>query len=151
MDFAFEVFLTGSDQISGFSPGLVTQNEKKEIEHFGEAMVWQTGKYSYMELNGAFVHKKWLTGFLALPKEVLADTLRSRVCEEVALNFFVSSNTTLPPRWINAFSWSSPVPYNYDAQNIPTCLSKMEKHFDRLPLVISAARYQHILDTWSFF
>eukprot|EP00299_Pterocystis_sp_00344_P004987 c16296_g1_i1.p1 GENE.c16296_g1_i1~~c16296_g1_i1.p1 ORF type:complete len:292 (-),score=14.61 c16296_g1_i1:31-906(-) len=149
MDFAFSVFLMGNGQITGFEPSLVA-NDDGEIVEFGIDKVKQKGHYSFISLNGAFVSRTWLVQYMStdnLSARALVD--RKNSCEDVALHFYIHSQTNLPPRWVLAPSWHNGVPRFTSSKSLRhECFRAFIDQYAGVELPITSIRYQNILSTW---
>ncbi|KAK7886614.1 hypothetical protein WMY93_026235 [Mugilogobius chulae] len=154
VDFAFTVWQSFPDRIVGYPARSHFWDSSKE--RWGYTSKW-TNDYS-MVLTGAAIYHKY---YHYLYTSYLPDSLKSMVdqmsnCEDILMNFLVSSVTKLPPIKVTqkkqyketmmgqtsrASRWADP---DHFAQR-QTCMNKFANWFGTMPLVHSQMRLDPVL------
>uniref|UniRef100_A0A7R9UDH5 Glycosyl transferase 64 domain-containing protein n=1 Tax=Pinguiococcus pyrenoidosus TaxID=172671 RepID=A0A7R9UDH5_9STRA len=155
---AMEVWESAKGSLVGFSPRMHTWD--KQTRSYRYRSWWYTywnGYYSIMLTKSAFLHRKYLEAFHALPASLVDYVDGNRNCEDILMAFVVAKESGgKPPLWVGAPAIDdgdggiSSGTTHFDHRS--ECINIFAKsgHFQGMPLVITKAKVVDATREWTW-
>ena len=165
LDFAFSVWQATPQSLVGFTPRLITWEDKKidtpskgYLYQDSFKYVWWHGRYNLILTKCCFLHRDFLPlYFSSLSEEMLAYIDEHRNCEDIAMQFVVSNHTQgVPPTWVKArftdHGQKSGISQGKDHKNERSaCVARLVQEFGgHMPLTSTTHKAVDARQEWIF-
>jgi len=156
---AYEVWLNSPNTIVGFMPRLHLRNGSR-YEYRCWWRVWWHGAYSIVLTKAAILHHRFFELYSSRSNEAVRALVDSRRnCEDIAMQFLVSNETSLPPIYVKGhledrgvLAGISTSQNILDASHMKSrskCLDELVRIYKHLPLVKSHVIVDSASNPWT--
>uniref|UniRef100_A0A1I7VFN5 Exostosin family protein n=1 Tax=Loa loa TaxID=7209 RepID=A0A1I7VFN5_LOALO len=149
IEFGYQTWRENPDRLVGFLPRAVVFNESTKLYEYHTE--WASSM-NIILMGAAFYHKYY--GMLyheLLPPKIIEYVERNKNCEDIAMNFLISSVTGKSPlkvtpreKFVYSSHVNNDISSSWNAQR-SICINSFISYFGYNPLVTSVSRYDPVL------